>query len=96
MILWWGRKKQPDPKTGETPIEPLKPGETPASALDKPVASLDQQLFGNVPIAAEPDLGDDPLGIRIQLVVEDDRRTGREQAHGGKEQLGALDYGVPE
>ena len=64
MILWWGRKKQPDPKTGETPIEPLKPGETPASALDKPVASLDQQLFGNVPIAAEPDLGDDPLGIR--------------------------------
>jgi fused signal recognition particle receptor len=64
MILWWGKKKQPDPKTGETPIEPLKPGETPASALDKPVASLDQQLFGNAPIAAEPDLGDDPLGIR--------------------------------
>lgn len=64
MILWWGKKKQPDPKTGETPIEPLKPGETPASALDKPVVSLDQQLFGNAPIAAEPDLGDDPLGIR--------------------------------
>jgi fused signal recognition particle receptor len=64
MILWWGKKKQPDPRTGETPIEPLKPGETPASALDKPVASLDQQLFGNAPIAAEPDLGDDPLGIR--------------------------------
>ena len=38
MILWWGKKKQPDPKTGETPIEPLKPGETPAS----PIASLDQ------------------------------------------------------
>ena len=36
MILWWGKKKQPDPKTGETPIEPLKPGETPTS----PVASL--------------------------------------------------------
>ena len=64
MILWWGKKKQPDPKTGETPVEPLKPGETPASALDKPVVSLDQQLFGNAPIAAEPDLGDDPLGIR--------------------------------
>ena len=64
MILWWGKKKQPDPKTGETPIEPLKPGETPASPLDKPVASLDQQLFGNAPVAAEPDLGDDPLGIR--------------------------------
>ena len=64
MILWWGKKKQPDPKTGETPVEPLKPGETPASLLDKPVASLDQQLFGNAPIAAEPDLGDDPLGIR--------------------------------
>ena len=64
MILWWGKKKQPDPKTGETPIEPLKPGETPASPLDKPIASLDQQLFGNAPVAAEPDLGDDPLGIR--------------------------------
>ena len=64
MILWWGKKKQPDPKIGETPIEPLKPGETPASPLDKPVASLDQQLFGNAPVAAEPDLGDDPLGIR--------------------------------
>ena len=48
MILWWGRKKQPDPKTGETPIEPLKPGETPASALDKPVASLDPQSAENV------------------------------------------------
>jgi fused signal recognition particle receptor len=64
MILWWGKKKQPDPKTGETPVEPLRPGEKPASPLDKPVASLDQQLFGNAPIAAEPDLGDDPLGIR--------------------------------
>jgi fused signal recognition particle receptor len=64
MILWWGKKKQPDPKTGETPVEPLRPGETPASPLDKPVVSLDQQLFGNAPIAAEPDLGDDPLGIR--------------------------------
>ena len=64
MILWWGKKKQPDPKTGETPVEPLKPGEKPASPLDKPVASLDQQLFGNAPIAAEPELGDDPLGIR--------------------------------
>ena len=64
MILWWGKKKLPDPKTGETPIEPLKPGEAPASPLDKPVASLDQQLFGNAPVAAEPDLGDDPLGIR--------------------------------
>jgi fused signal recognition particle receptor len=64
MILWWGKKKHPDPKTGETPVEPLKPGEKPASPLDKPVASLDQQLFGNAPVAAEPDLGDDPLGIR--------------------------------
>ncbi len=64
MILWWGKKKQPDPKTGETPVEPLKPGEKPASPLDKTVVSLDQQLFGNAPIAAEPELGDDPLGIR--------------------------------
>ena len=64
MILWWGKKKQPDPKTGETPVEPLKAGEKPASPLDKPVISLDQQLFGNAPVAAEPDLGEDPLGIR--------------------------------
>ena len=64
MILWWGKKKQPDPKTGETPVEPLKPGEKPASPLDKPVVSLDQQLFGNAPVATEPDLGEDPLGIR--------------------------------
>lgn len=63
MILWWGKKKQPDPKTGETPVEPLKAGEKPASPLDKPVVSLDQQLFGNAPVAAEPDLGEDPLGI---------------------------------
>jgi fused signal recognition particle receptor len=60
MILWWGKKKAPDPKTGETPIDPLKPGETPA----RPIASLDQQIFGAAPIAAEPELGDDPLGIR--------------------------------
>ena len=48
MILWWGKKKQPDPKTGETPIEPLKPGERP----DGPRVSLDQQIFGSAPIAA--------------------------------------------
>jgi len=73
MILWWGKKKQPDPKTGETPIEPLKPGEKPQAAgmgvkIDTspsgPRVSLDQQIFGNAPVAAEPDLGDDPLGIR--------------------------------
>ncbi len=66
MILWWGKKKLPDPKTGETPIEPLKPGETPARAATEPLnarTSLDQQIFGNAPIAAAPDLGDDPLGI---------------------------------
>ncbi len=60
MILWWGKKKQPDPKTGERPIEPLKPGERP----DGPRVSLDRQIFGNAPIAAEPELGDDPIGIR--------------------------------
>ncbi|MEZ6030373.1 MAG: signal recognition particle-docking protein FtsY [Hyphomonadaceae bacterium] len=61
MILWWGKKKQPDPKTGETPIEPLQPGETPAT----PVASLDQQIFGNAPAATpEPELDDDPIGLR--------------------------------
>jgi len=64
MILWWGKKKQPDARTGETPVEPLKPGETPASPLDKPVASLDRQLFGDTTIPAAPDLGDDPIGIR--------------------------------
>src|SRR5262245_56100743 len=57
MIRWWGKKKTPDPKTGETPIEPLGPGETPR-------ASLDQQIFGNAPIAQEADAGDDPIGIR--------------------------------
>ena len=31
MILWWGKKKQPDPRTGEIPVEPLKPGERPAA-----------------------------------------------------------------
>ena len=62
MILWWGKKKQPDPKTGETPIEPLKPGERPAS----PLASLDQQLFGNAPAAPQPAASDDddPIGLR--------------------------------
>ncbi len=62
MILWWGKKKQPDPKTGETPVEPLKPGETPAS----PIASLDQRLFGNAPIAPQPlpEDDDDPIGLK--------------------------------
>jgi len=64
MILWWGKKKQPDPKTGDIPIEPLKQGEKAVSPLDKPVASLDEQLFGNAPVQVEPELGDDPLGIR--------------------------------
>jgi fused signal recognition particle receptor len=58
MILWWGRKKQPDPKTGETPIEPLKPGEKPLS--------LDEQIFGNAPAAPQPPIeeGDDPIGLK--------------------------------
>ena len=60
MILWWGKKSTPDPRTGETPVEPLKPGETPAG----PRVSLDQQIFGNAPIPKEADLGDDPIGIR--------------------------------
>jgi len=30
MILWWGKKKKPDPKTGETPIEPLGAAAAPA------------------------------------------------------------------
>lgn len=67
MILWWGKKKQPDPKTGETPIEPLKPGETPAS----PIVSLDQQLFGNAPIVPQPvlDDDDDPIGLKKPPLV---------------------------
>ncbi|MEQ1608746.1 MAG: signal recognition particle-docking protein FtsY [Hyphomonadaceae bacterium] len=62
MILWWGKKKQPDPKTGETPIEPLKSGETPAS----PLASLDRRLFGEAPVAPQPVAPDDhdPIGLR--------------------------------
>ena len=62
MILWWGKKKQPDPKTGETPIEPLKSGEAPAS----PLASLDRRLFGEAPVAPQPVApdDDDPIGLR--------------------------------
>jgi signal recognition particle GTPase len=66
MILWWGKKKPVDPKTGETPIEPLKPREQPASGL-KPTASLDEQIFGRpeerlapAPLTDE----EDTLGIR--------------------------------
>ncbi len=62
MILWWGKKKQPDSKTGETAIEPLKPGERPAS----PIASLDKQLFGDAPPVPAASLTDDndPIGLR--------------------------------
>jgi fused signal recognition particle receptor len=62
MILWWGKKKQPDPRTGETPIEPLKPGERPAS----PIASLDKQLFGDAPPTPTATASDDndPIGLR--------------------------------
>src|SRR5574339_892034 len=58
MILWWGKKKQPDPKTGETPIEPLKPGE---KAL-----SLDERIFGGAPIPVQPEIdkADDAIGLR--------------------------------
>jgi fused signal recognition particle receptor len=58
MILWWGKKKQPDPRTGETPIEPLKPGEKPLS--------LDEQIFGGAPIPPPPALSDsdDPIGLK--------------------------------
>jgi fused signal recognition particle receptor len=66
MILWLGKKKPVDPKTGETPIEPLKPREQPASGL-KPTASLDEQIFGRpeerlapAPLTDE----EDTLGIR--------------------------------
>jgi fused signal recognition particle receptor len=66
MILWWGKKKAVDPKTGETLIEPLAAGERPVSGL-KPAASLDEQIFGRpeervapAPLTDE----DDPLGIR--------------------------------
>ena len=61
MILWWGKKGAPNPKTGETPVEPLAPGETPATAR-----SLDEQIFGAQP-AAQPDpqtdTDDDPIGL---------------------------------
>jgi fused signal recognition particle receptor len=51
MILWWGKKGAPDPKTGERPIE-------------KATTSLDQQIFGNAPAAPQPELaGDDPIGL---------------------------------
>jgi fused signal recognition particle receptor len=65
MILWWGKKKAPDPKSGETPVEPLAPGEMPATGANRPL-SLDEQVFGSRPIVAEPlpDDGDDPIGLR--------------------------------
>jgi fused signal recognition particle receptor len=55
MILWWGKKGAPDPKTGERPITPLKPG-----------VSLDEQVFGNQPIPVEAPLSDDddPIGLK--------------------------------
>ncbi len=42
MILWWGKKGAADPRTGETPVTALKPGETP----NKLAPSLDEQIFG--------------------------------------------------
>ena len=36
MILWWGKKKQPDPKTGETPIEPLSRAEPEQPSTEPP------------------------------------------------------------
>ena len=65
MILWWGKKKQPDPKTGDIPIEPLKQGEKAVSPLDKPVASLDEQLFGNAPVQVEPEGASQALVLRL-------------------------------
>jgi fused signal recognition particle receptor len=63
MILWWGKKKPADPKTGERPIEPLPPGED-----ARPRLSLDEQLFGPVserePEPPSVDEGDDPIGLR--------------------------------
>ncbi len=63
MILWWGKKGAPNPKTGETPVEPLKPGET----LARPAASLDAQVFGAPESRpAPPPLtgdDDDPIGL---------------------------------
>jgi fused signal recognition particle receptor len=67
MILWFGKKKAADPKTGETPVAPLKPGETPSGNVGKPALSLDEQIFGKVedrPAPPPVDEGDDPLGIR--------------------------------
>ncbi|MEZ5938753.1 MAG: signal recognition particle-docking protein FtsY [Hyphomonadaceae bacterium] len=63
MILWWGKKKPADPETGETPLEPLAPGED-----AKPKLSLDEQLFGPAserpapPPPVEDD--DDPIGLK--------------------------------
>ncbi len=62
MILWWGKKKAPDPRTGETPVEPLGPGETPAGSR----LTLDELVFGpgSVAPSAPPDEDDDPIGLR--------------------------------
>lgn len=62
MILWWGKKKQPDPKTGEIPIDPIRSSEASAP----PAATLDQQIFGNQPVAPQAPVNDDddPIGLR--------------------------------
>jgi fused signal recognition particle receptor len=78
MILWWGKKKKPDPKTGETPVEPLRPGERPVSALDPPSREPPVALAGQAvnpaseppapaPATAppQPDFDpDDPIGLK--------------------------------
>ncbi len=61
MILWWGKKGAPDPRTGESPID--RPDE-PA----KPKLSLDDQIFGPASERPAPpppiDDDDDPIGLR--------------------------------
>lgn len=65
MILWWGRKKKPDPVTGETPVEPLGPGQSPDQRVGAAGDSLDARIFGDAPPpVVEPETGEDTIGLR--------------------------------
>ncbi len=89
MILWWGKKGKPDAKTGETPVEPLKPVMQDAGEPAKPRLSLDEQIFGAGPKPADKPLTDedDPIGLRKAA-----ERIARERAEEEARRQATLTY----